>query len=134
MTEPFNPFALLRAAATGDITAQRQLADGACMMAATQPDFDPLPIISDGLVFARLAAAHGETADAGRLISMLVTACNLCSDERQYEYAGEALAVAERMAEAGDESVADVMPSLAEQLPLQVVAYAQDYRKRMAAE
>lgn len=135
MSGAFNPFALLPAAAAGDIEAQRALADGACgLVALCDQSMDPLPILSDGLVFARLAAAQGDHADNGRLVTMLGMACDLCGDERRIEYAGEAIAVAERMAEAGSEHASELVPLMVDKLPPEAAAMAQHYRKWMAAE
>lgn len=130
--QDFNPFSHLRAAATGDIAAQRLLADAAVQMAAEYGlDEDPLPYVQDGLIFARLAAAHGNDDDKGRLISMLAIAAELCGDERSNEFSGEALAVAELVAEAGNDLMSDLLPQVVEKLNPEVVAMAQGFRERM---
>lgn len=128
----FNPFALLKPAATGDLVAQRQLADAAFSMARScDQDFDPMAFMQDGLVFARLAAAQGNDGDKGRLIGMLALASELCGDERQHEYTGEALAVAELMAEGGNDYTADAIPALAETASPEAMQMAKFYRERM---
>lgn len=135
MSDDFNAFAHLKAAATGDITAQRLLAEAAVQMAVDcGPDLDPMPFVQDGLVFARLAAAHGEAADKGRLLSMLAVAAEICSPDCREEYAGEALALAETLADEGNELIGDLLPMIAEQTTAGEMQAAMMFKERMAAQ
>lgn len=130
--EGFNPFALLKEAAIGNVEAQRKLAEAAAIMAVNcdQSD-DPMAYMQDGLVFARLAAAHGGDGDKGRLIEMLSMACQICGDEREAVFAAEAFAVAELVAEQGNEAVGDAIPAVAEQMTPEAMQMAKAYRERM---
>ncbi len=112
----FEPFAHIKAAATGDLAAQRALAEAAFVMAsACDLDEDPMPYIQDGLIFARLAAAHGEQADRATLLSALAAAAKYAPDEHKDHYAGEALAMCEQFADEGNDAIGDLLPMIAEQ-------------------
>jgi len=76
-----NPYAYLKAAARGDLTAQRALADMAIQLLA-DPEADPASTLLEGLVFARMAAAQSNDAgDAGRVISMLAVGAELAAGQ-----------------------------------------------------
>lgn len=90
---PFDPFGKLAAAARGDIEAQRALANMAVEKAMLGgEDFDPLTTLTEGLVFARLAAAQGDTGDQGLCISMLALMVQIGGEEACRDQAAEATA------------------------------------------
>jgi len=71
LSELETSFGLLKGAARGDIAAQRALAMQAVGLVQMRPDIDPVTLLMDGLIFARMAACQGDTGDQGRVISML---------------------------------------------------------------
>lgn len=98
-----NPFALLQDAATGSLVAQRGLAEMAIGALTDNAGGDPEAIIREGLVFARLAAVHGDQADEGRVISMLSIHADLLAGDERTVVLGEAMARYSRLAERGGE-------------------------------
>lgn len=131
--DPINPFAHLRAAATGDIVAQRALADEA-VRRAVHTDCDPSFTLAEGRVFARLAAAHGGRADKGRLVSMLALAGTYCLDDSNSELAAEALGLLSMMADEGDEEAEQGLVAVADHASPEAMAMAQTYRELMGAK
>lgn len=119
-----NPFALLKAAATGSIDAQRALADMAINLASTRDDCDPVPILRDGLCYARLAAAQGDDGDEGKVISMLALVASFGSEDDQADPLGEALARYSILAERGVEVPGVTLEQLVECLPRDAVGVA----------
>ena len=63
-------FGLLKGAARGDIAAQRALADQSVSLVRNRPDLDPVWLLNDGLIFARMAAMQGDVRDEGRVIAI----------------------------------------------------------------
>lgn len=101
-----NPFPLLRDAAMGSVEAQRALAEMSLAMAKDQDDEGLMLCLLEGLVFARLAAAHGDPADEGRVISMLALCGEICAASQspgQDVFMGEATARISRLADQGVE-------------------------------
>ena len=73
-------FGLLKDAARGDIAAQRALADQAVSLVRNRPDLDPVWLLNDGLIFARMAATQGDAHDEGRVMSMLALLGDICGE------------------------------------------------------
>lgn len=71
--EDGNPFVMAKRAAKGDLAAQRLLAEEA----ASRLAMCDLQGFYEGLAYARLAAAQGDAADSGRVISLLALAAHL---------------------------------------------------------
>ena len=134
-----DPFVLLAAAARGDSAAQRMLAlfATASVLNLEEGDADPLTTISEGLMFARMAAIHGERIDATRLIGMLSLASALAEQRGDIAatdtFAGEAIARVELLAEGGDEDCSSFLAVGVESETAETMAIAQDYRARILA-
>ena len=123
MAECFNPFALLKAAAGGSLDAQRALVDASFAQAM---DGD-LQAALDGLCFARLAAAHGDVRDAGRLLMLLSIASDMLDEPRDSELRasvrGEAIALVARLADQGNaDAEAELLTLVQESTPADVEA------------
>lgn len=92
------------AAAAGSLEAQRALASEACRLTVSG-ETDPYITMVEGLVFARMAAAHGDSGDVGRVLAMLAICSDLCAQAGQSERAmahdAEALATAAAAADLG---------------------------------
>lgn len=127
----FDPFQYLAAAATGCLEAQRALADSAIRMVLDGGDPDPVTTLSEGLIFARLAAAHGDVSDDERVVGMLTLTAWLCGEGNAAELRGEAMARVAMLADAGDEAAEFQLASDAEQATPEIMALAQLYRGRM---
>ncbi|NML95462.1 hypothetical protein HHL27_17435 [Novosphingobium sp. TW-4] len=68
-----------------------------------EPLADPEAVVREGLVFARLAAAQGDVADEGRVISLLAFHAELLTGEERAVVLGEGMARYSRLADRGDE-------------------------------
>ena len=121
-----NPFDHLKAAATGDLEVQRALADLSVRLAAEEEDLDPYVVLSESLVFARLAAAHGDARDQARVIAMLQLAANLSSEDGASDLEGESLACIAAIVDGGDEAAALCLTSRAERATPRSMAMAQE--------
>ncbi len=128
---PFNPFAHLKAAATGDIAAQRALADETVRLIAAGADVDPIVVLSEGLVFARLAAEHGDIGDHSRVIGMLALAADLSGGTDALLFRGEATARMAMLADQGVEEAELFLINSADNSSPEIMAAAQAYRSRM---
>lgn len=73
-------FSLLKNAARGDIAAQRALADQSVLLIGNRPDLNPIGLLNDGLIFARMAAMQGNAHDEGRVMSMLALMGDICGE------------------------------------------------------
>ena len=126
-----DPFSALHAAATGSIEAQRAIADRAITLAMEDNDRDPVTSLTEGLVFARLAASHGDVSDQGRVISMLAVLSEMVDETSAEELVGEAFARVELAADAGAEGVDAMLPQFAENLTPETIARARDFHARI---
>ncbi|MXO63422.1 hypothetical protein [Qipengyuania oceanensis] len=141
VSEDFNPYAALAPAARGSLQAQRDLANAAIDAAFTTNNGelvnDPLRCLIEGLVFARLAAAHGEVADQGLVISIVSLLLSIAGDEGGYEAdAAEAIARIAKVADMGGEGsdlAAENLPHLVDGFGQGVTAAAQHITKLMQA-
>lgn len=137
----FNPYPKLAKAAKGDLDAQRYLANQAVDMAFLHDEGgefinDPVQCLIEGLVFARLAAAHGHVADQGLVISMLGLLSQFGDEEDTKEIVAEAIARAENVAEMGGEESAVVdqwLLAVADASVPGTVELAKEMRKAMLA-
>ena len=96
--------ALAARAGTGDVSAQRELATFSLYTALQGGDeTDRLAYVIEGLMVARMAAAHGHVDDQFLCASMLSLAALLSGNESAQMFAAEALARMELLAdEPGD--------------------------------
>lgn len=135
MNEEIDPFVLLRPAATGDIEAQRALAEEALRQVACEEAASPFVTMAEGILFARLAASHGDTADIGRLISMLALAQALTDDEgTRNELAGEAIALVAIAAESGAEMAERTLEECVASATPEAAELALEFQRRMKLE
>lgn len=86
-----NPFYMVSRASRGDLEAQRRLASEAagCLASGDIVGF------YEGMTYARMAAAHGDSEDIGRVLALIGLASHLLdpADEAgRAGYAGQALA------------------------------------------
>lgn len=141
-----NPFVTLAAAARGDLEAQRALAHSAFVRfydeagAPLHPDLIGLLDIAalvEGLVFARMAASHGDENDRNRLIAMLSLARLMLPSECAVPVQAELIARASMWTEpgrlTGDEAEsADLLVGLfAEEAPAEAVRCSRIYRDQI---
>jgi hypothetical protein len=105
---PDPSFRLFKEAARGSLVAQRTLAEIACEMAIRAED--PLEPLTEGLVFARLAAAQGDQSDEARVIRMIAMAKHYCEPRVDMPaLLAEAIARLERVADGrGDQASQDL--------------------------
>jgi hypothetical protein len=129
-----NPFLEMAKAARGDLDAQRALARMACDVVAARPNLDPESILREGLVFARLAAEHGNDGDHGMVISMLALHARTVPDEEQGVVLGEALARYSALVARGVEVPGLPFEELVAHAPPDVVANAIHFQQAMNEE
>lgn len=132
---PFDPFGKLAAAARGDIEAQRLLANIAVEKVIEGADgIDPMIALSEGLVFARMAAAQGDTGDQGLCISMLALMAQIGGEDACRDQIAEAAArvalVADRDAECSEYAAAE-LSGLMDLISPEVVPVIKYYEKRL---
>lgn len=129
---PFDPFGKLAAAARGEIEAQRALANEAVRRLLVEgSDVDPIVVLSEGLVFARMAAAQGDIADQGLCISMLALMVQHGDEDSCRDQIAEAAARIALVADTGDEYAASQLPALMEMLPPGIIPYVKHYEQRL---
>lgn len=133
-----DPFALLACAGEGDIGAQRELADMAIRVAiAGGPECDPFVVLSEGLIFARMADRVGEADDAMRVVTMLALLSTLASGQAARDIAAEAIARLEMIANGASdhaEHAATLLASHAQGEQPETMRLAQEYRDRLGAQ
>lgn len=127
-----DPFARVRSAARGDINAQRSLArEAIASMTSPDEDRDPIVTLSEGLVFARLAASQGNTADQALVVSMLAMMACAAGEERSPDQIAEAVARLSIAADGGSDEAANMLPAISQQVSPAVMAMAGIYRGRV---
>lgn len=132
-----DPFSKLAAAARGSLEAQRAIANEAVRMAFSG-EHDAEKALLEGLIFARLAAAHGHIADQGLVISMIALLGEVVGEDAVPSEVAEALARLEWVANQSSEGVepcADFIASLSYDpiVSAEVLAEAKDISRRMRA-
>lgn len=132
-----DPMALLPLAARGDADAQREIALQALYGALGALDGDPLILLSEGLMFARMAACQsGDGEDIMTVIAMLSLASTLTPGPAGCDFAAEAIARLESLAdhdgEVGEQA-SRLLVLCAEREPAQTLELAKSYRARMVA-
>ena len=132
-----NPFAQIKAAASGDLNALRALADHSVAM-VMYSDVDPVRTLQEGLIFARLAAAAGDSGDLGRVLSMLARAASVCesrnpaaADDHYAEGIGLASLVADGEHDESAEIAASGLNDLADRATPEILESAKQYALRM---
>ena len=108
-----SPFARVVPAARGDIAAQRSFVADAITLGVGEGDFAS---VVEGIVFARLAAAHGAEEDIGNLLMLIGAACKMLEGEEMWgDYMdalhGEALALVSLLAERGIDWADQFLPA-----------------------
>ena len=135
LTDLETSFGLLRGAARGDIAAQRALADQAVSMVHNRPDLDPVCLLNDGLIFARMAAMQGDVSDEGRVIAMLALVGDLCDEQGEHEtgapFAAEAIARISRMADQGVDLADLTLGRAADNATPAIMAMAKEYERAL---
>lgn len=134
---PQNLLATTVRAAHGDVSAQRELATFA-LYAALQggDDIDRLSFVIEGLMCARMAAAQGDPGDQFLCASMLSLAALLCDGESAQQFAAEALARMELLADAeGDigEQAARIVAMCGDGEAPETLKLAKQYRAELVA-
>ena len=98
-------FSLLKVAARGDVAAQRALADQSVKLIGNRSDLNPISLLNDGLIFARMAATQGDAHDEGRVMSMLALLGDICGELGDHDMgavcAAEAIARLSLLADQG---------------------------------
>lgn len=137
-----NPYSKLSAAARGDIEAQRAIAESAASIAfetnaGGELLHDPFTVLTEGLVFARLAASQGGIAEQGLVIAMLSALAELCAGEASDDAMAEAIARVEHVANlegTGSEDAAQWLPALIDACAPEIAARASALSKHMKQE
>ena len=130
-------FGLLKGAARGDIAAQRDLADRSVLLAQSRSDLNPLSVLSDGLIFARLAASQGDARDDRRVISMLALMGDLCDQlgdaDNGEVFAAEYIARISLLADQGGELADMALGKAANNATPAIMTLALDYERAIRA-
>ena len=128
-------FGLLKGAARGDIAAQRALADQAVSLVRNRPDLDPVWLLNDGLIFARMAATQGNVSDEGRVIAMLALVGDLCDEQGEPEtgapFAAEAIARVSLLADLGVDLADVTLGKAADNATPAIMAMAKQYERAL---
>ena len=128
-------FGLLRGAARGDLAAQRALADQSVSLVRNRPDLDPVWLLNDGLIFARMAAMQGDVRDEGRVIAMLALVGDLCDEQGEHEtgapFAAEAIARVSRLADQGVDLADVTLGRAADNATPAIMAMAKQYERAL---
>lgn len=110
-------------AAFGDLGALREMA-GAAYAAVCEPDASAALCYMEAITFARIASAQGESEDARTLMFLLSTFASFWraggDTELETHFEGQALHLAETIADDGDDEVADMVVATAHLLPAAV--------------
>lgn len=130
-------FGLLKGAARGDIAAQRALADQSVTLINNRPDLDPVCLLTDGLIFARMAASQGGVHDEGRVISMLALVGDLCDESGDHEtgavFAAECIARISLLADQGVELADQTLGKAADNASPAIMTMAKQFERAMRA-
>jgi hypothetical protein len=125
-----NPYQHLLAAAHGDLEALRALALFGEALAADEKSVISL---SEGLIFARLAAVRGAAEDTIVLLRMIGTAIDMCEDnpDLRASFEGELLAIVSNLADGGNERAAEALCVFSEVFSPGAAVIAQAAREQM---
>lgn len=133
---PPDPIALIPRAARGDAEAQFELARMGLYEALAAFQEGPARLLCEGLMFARMAASHGDDEAVMLLITMLSFGATILPEPDARECAAEVVAwlelLADRKGEIG-ENASRLMVQCAECEPAQTLELAKIYRARMTA-
>ena len=125
-----DPFSLLSRAAKGSVQAQRALARSGVQMACSG-QHDAQSCFREAMIFARLAAAHGDIGDQGLVISIAALMGEVLGDAACEAETAEALARIAIADEAGVEFAGDALRQLVAGASPRLAALAQEYRSRI---
>jgi len=115
VSEPFYAYTALHHAARGDLESQRSFARHALSCAIEGND---ARAATEGLVFARMAASHGDNSDLGVLLQLLAVSASLAEAEGDYDdlrgvLSAEVVAYLSRGVDRQPEGEPDLAPWLA---------------------
>ena len=131
-------FGLLKGAARGDIAAQRALADQSVLLINRRPDLDPVCLLNDGLIFARMAASQGDACDEGRVISMLALVGDLCNELGDCAtgavFAAEYIARIALLADQGVDLADETLGKAADNASPAIMKMAKQFERAMRAD
>lgn len=134
MSQPINPYPLLRRAARGDLEAMRSLASACTKQGVEGGD---LTALTEALIFARLAFARsGDVADAGLTVSTLALAVESCPDECELRsvWNAEGIALTSMLADQGNPIAEEHLAGLVEVSGKHAVRMSKTFVKLMAEE
>jgi hypothetical protein len=92
---------------------------------------DPELVLLEGLVFARLAAAHGHEADTGLFVSMVGLLAQVAGQDTHADEMGEAVARISRLADNGSELAGQMLGTFAESVSPEAMVAAKEYAERL---
>lgn len=127
-----DPLSQLEAASFGDTDAHRALAAAAFVTAEDAPNAHV--IITEGLVFARLAAVEGRADDIFQLVAMLQRSAQLWGQNSEWELLGEAIAWIQFLAEQGNEVAATALNRMADAATTEMMEFARGFGARLAKQ
>lgn len=106
------PPAITRASG-GDLDGLTEVAAEEVNAAFDREGVARLVMLSQGLAFGRLAMAHGKPADAHAVVSLYGEIAALCRELGDHaagdSFEGQGIALAEMLADAGDDDMADLV-------------------------
>jgi len=119
-------------AAAGDLASTRELADEAYRRRLDNNPMIAAMAWTEAITFARLAAARGQSEDQTSLVYLLSSFASWLGAQGQVALAttfeGQALALAEVMAESGCDEMADMIAGSGHRLPAAVFEEARRFR------
>lgn len=135
---PPEVFSLLASASQGDIAAQREMRNAFMSISIKPADrvADVELFATMGVLFARMAASHGDMMDVRELGDMLFIAARIYAltghSNLAAQYEIEGLALYERIALTGADDAAIAVQKLAEELPIEVIQAVREHNARVA--
>lgn len=127
-----DPYERIYAAGRGDLQAMRDLAQLSVRWVFDPArECDPSVTLREGLVFARLAATHGDPADQGAFASMVALLARVEGDEAVADEYAEVVARFALIADAGNEMAAEGLTWLAEDATPEIMTLAKEIRSRL---
>ena len=130
-------FSLLKVAARGDIAAQRALADQSVKLISNRSDLNPIGLLNDGLIFARMAATQGDAHDESRVLSMLALLGEICGELGDHNTGAvcvaEGIARLSLMADQGAELADETLSKAADNATPAIMIMAKQFERALRA-
>ena len=130
-------FSLLKVAARGDIAAQRALADQSVKLIGNRSDLNPIDLLNDGLIFARMAAMQGDAHDESRVLSMLALLGEICGELGDHNTGAvcvaEGIARLSLMADQGAELADETLSKAADNATPAIMIMAKQFERALRA-